>query len=46
MDQHLIWLVIAEETKDGEKYLKWAFTTEACEKLNGWIGGFDSILKG
>ena len=38
-------LVIETETKDGEKYLKWAFNTQACEQLNGWIGGFDSILK-
>ena len=38
-------LVIEAETKDGEKYLKQAFNTQACEQLNGWIGGFDSILK-
>jgi hypothetical protein len=38
-------LVIEAETKDGEKYLKRAFNTQACEQLNGWIGGFDSILK-
>jgi len=38
-------LVIEAETKDGEKYLKQAFNTQACEQLNGWIGRFDSILK-
>jgi len=38
-------LVIEAETKDGKKYLKRAFNTQACEQLNGWIGGFDSILK-
>ena len=38
-------LVVEAETKDGKKYLKRAFNTEACEQLNGWIGGFDSILK-
>ena len=38
-------MVIEAETKDGEKYLKRAFNPEACEQLNGWIGGFDSILK-
>ena len=38
-------MVIEAETKDGEKYLKRAFNTQACEQLNGWIGGFDSILK-
>jgi hypothetical protein len=25
--------------------VKRAFNTQACEQLNGWIGGFDSILK-
>ncbi|KIJ93686.1 hypothetical protein K443DRAFT_111653 [Laccaria amethystina LaAM-08-1] len=38
-------LVIEAETKYGEKYLKRAFNTQACEQLNGWIGGFESILK-
>ena len=38
-------LVIEAETKDGEKYLKRAFNTQACEQLNSWIGGFESILK-
>ena len=38
-------LVVQAETKDGEKYLKRAFNTQACEQLNSWIGGFESILK-
>ena len=38
-------LVIEAETKEGKKYLKRAFNTQACEQLNSWIGGFDSILK-
>jgi hypothetical protein len=38
-------LVIEAETKDGKKYLKRAFNTQACEQLNSWIGGFESILK-
>ena len=38
-------LVIQAETEDGEKYLKRAFNTQACEQLNSWIGGFESILK-
>ena len=25
--------------------MKQAFNTQACEQLNEWIGGFDSILK-
>ena len=25
--------------------MKRAFNTQACEQLNGWIGGFESILK-
>jgi hypothetical protein len=38
-------LVIEAEADDGTKYLKRAFNTQACEQLNGWLGGFDSILK-
>ncbi|EDR13491.1 uncharacterized protein LACBIDRAFT_308477 [Laccaria bicolor S238N-H82] len=44
-EKHSPNLVIEAETKDGEKYLKRAFNTQACEQLNGWLGGFDSILK-
>jgi len=38
-------LVIEAEADDGTKYLKRAFNTQACEQLNGWLGGFDSILR-
>ena len=38
-------LVIEAKTKDGKKYMKRAFNTQACEQLNSWIGGFESILK-
>ncbi|EDR13485.1 uncharacterized protein LACBIDRAFT_308467 [Laccaria bicolor S238N-H82] len=38
-------LVVEAETKDGEKYLKRGFNTQACKQLSGWIGAFDSILK-
>ena len=38
-------MVVEAKTKDGDKYLKRAFNTQPCEQLNGWIGGFDSILK-
>jgi hypothetical protein len=38
-------LVIEAEIKDGGKYLKQEFNTQACQQFNGWIGGFDSILK-
>ncbi|TFK31933.1 hypothetical protein BDQ12DRAFT_701383 [Crucibulum laeve] len=29
----------------GKPYYKWAFKTQACEQLNAWLGGFESILK-
>ncbi|KAM6492665.1 hypothetical protein JOM56_012389 [Amanita muscaria] len=38
-------LVIAERNRDGEIYYKRAFNTQACEQLNAWLGGFDSILR-
>jgi hypothetical protein len=25
--------------------MKFTFITQACEQLNGWLGGFESILK-
>ena len=31
--------------KKGEEYLARAFNTQACEQLNAWLGGFESILK-
>ncbi|KAM6503968.1 hypothetical protein JOM56_000911 [Amanita muscaria] len=38
-------LVIAEHNAKGELYYKRAFNTQACEQLNAWLGGFESILK-
>ena len=31
--------------KKGNLYWKRAFNTQACEQLNSWLGGFESILK-
>lgn len=38
-------LVVVDEDKQGRKYYKRAFNTQACEQLNSWLGGFDPILK-
>jgi hypothetical protein len=38
-------LVIIARDKFGKPYLKRAFNTQACEQLNSWLGGFESILK-
>ncbi|KDR76048.1 hypothetical protein GALMADRAFT_225770 [Galerina marginata CBS 339.88] len=38
-------LVILEEDKNGVPQYKRAFNTNACEHLNSWLGGYDSILK-
>ncbi|PPQ91311.1 LOW QUALITY PROTEIN: hypothetical protein CVT25_006598 [Psilocybe cyanescens] len=38
-------LVITATASDGTTYQKRAFNTQACEQLNAWLGGFDSILK-
>ncbi|KAM6491162.1 hypothetical protein JOM56_013401 [Amanita muscaria] len=38
-------LVIAEHNAKGELYYKRAFNNQACEQLNAWLGGFESILK-
>ncbi|KAF8230816.1 hypothetical protein L208DRAFT_1280076, partial [Tricholoma matsutake] len=38
-------LVIVEHDADGVPYYKHAFNTQACEQLNAWLGGFDSILR-
>jgi uncharacterized Zn finger protein (UPF0148 family) len=38
-------LVITGRNRDGETYQKSAFNTQACEQLNAWLGGFDSILR-
>jgi hypothetical protein len=38
-------LVIVSTDNHGQLYLKRAFNTQACEQLNAWLGGFESILK-
>ena len=38
-------LVIVEHDENGQPYYKRAFNTQACEQLNAWLGGFESILK-
>ena len=38
-------LVIPAVDNKGQPCLKRAFNTQACEQLNAWLGGFDSILK-
>lgn len=38
-------LVVSGRDKHGQLYYKRAFNTQACEQLNAWIGGFESILK-
>jgi hypothetical protein len=38
-------LVIVEHDADGIPHYKRAFNTQACEQLNAWLGGFDTILR-
>jgi len=38
-------LVEVEEDKDGRSHYKRAFNTQACEQLNAWLEGFETILK-
>ena len=38
-------LVIIDHDKDGNPYYKRAFNTQACEQLNAWLGGFESMLR-
>ncbi|KAF8998030.1 hypothetical protein BDQ17DRAFT_1391787 [Cyathus striatus] len=38
-------LVYIAQDRDGERYYKQAFNTQACEQLNSWLGGFESIMK-
>ena len=38
-------LVVVAYDKSGKPYYKRAFNTQACEQLNSWLGGFESILK-
>jgi hypothetical protein len=38
-------LVVVEHNNAGKPHYKRAFNTQACEQLNAWIGGFESILR-
>ena len=38
-------LVITGRNNHGDSYQRHAFNTQACEQLNAWLGGFESILK-
>ena len=38
-------LAILDYNKQGQPYYKCAFNTQACEQLNAWLGGFESILR-
>ncbi|KDQ25438.1 hypothetical protein PLEOSDRAFT_1045438, partial [Pleurotus ostreatus PC15] len=37
-------LVVVDEDKQGNPYYKRAFNTQACEQLNAWLGGFQTVL--
>ncbi|KAF9493477.1 hypothetical protein BDN71DRAFT_1395002, partial [Pleurotus eryngii] len=37
-------LVVVDEDKEGRPYYKSAFNTQACEQLNAWLGGFQTVL--
>jgi hypothetical protein len=37
-------LVTVEHDRFGQPHFKCAFNTQACEQLNAWLGGFQSIL--
>ncbi len=38
-------LVVKERDRYGQTYYRNAFNTQACEQLNAWLGGFESILR-
>ncbi|KIM87977.1 hypothetical protein PILCRDRAFT_63011 [Piloderma croceum F 1598] len=38
-------LVVVEHDVNGNAHYKRAFNTQACEQLNAWLGGFETILK-
>ncbi|KIM83350.1 hypothetical protein PILCRDRAFT_37562, partial [Piloderma croceum F 1598] len=38
-------LVVVEHNVNGNAHYKRAFNTQACEQLNAWLGGFETILK-
>ncbi|TDL26333.1 hypothetical protein BD410DRAFT_716211, partial [Rickenella mellea] len=37
-------LIRVEQDVNGQEHYKRAFNTQACEQLNAWLGGFESIL--
>ena len=37
--------MIVDTDGQGQQYYKRAFNTQACEQLNSWLGGYESILK-
>ena len=37
--------MVVDTDRQGQQYYKRAFNTQACEQLNAWLGGFESILK-
>jgi hypothetical protein len=37
--------VIVAEEPNGRQYYKRAFNTQACEQLNAWLGGYESLLR-
>ena len=37
--------MVIDYDKKGKPYYKRAFTTQACEQLNSWLGGFELIFK-
>ena len=38
-------LVEVVQDKNGQSHYRRAFNTQACEQLNAWLGGFETILK-
>jgi len=38
-------LVVKDRNRFGQTYYKSAFNTQACEQLNAWLGGFESVLR-
>jgi len=38
-------LIQVAHDKNGQEYLQRAYNSQACEQLNSWLGGFESILK-
>ncbi|KAF8221962.1 hypothetical protein L208DRAFT_1325081 [Tricholoma matsutake] len=38
-------LVVVTHDNQDHPYHKCAFNTQACEQLNAWLGGYESILK-